>query len=45
MGKVILRKNGVETQYINGEDFTTLTPQSGVYSVGVDLATGYFEKS
>jgi hypothetical protein len=44
MGKVILRKNGVETQYINGEDFTTLTPQSGVYSVGVDLATGYFEK-
>jgi len=44
MGKIILRQNGVETQYINGEDFTTLTPQSGVYTVGVDSATGYFEK-
>jgi hypothetical protein len=44
MGKVILRKNGVETQYINGVDFTTITPQNGVYSVGVDLVTGYFEK-
>ena len=44
MGKVILRKNGVETQFINGEDFTSIPPQSGVYSVGVDLTTGFFEK-
>ena len=44
MGKLILKKGGVETQYINGVDFTTITPQNGVYSVGVDLVTGYFEK-
>ena len=44
MGKIILKKNGLETQFINGVDFTTLTPQTDVYYVGVDSVSGSFEK-
>lgn len=40
MGKLILRKNGIETQFINGEDFSTLTPQANTYVLGFDAVTG-----
>jgi hypothetical protein len=44
MGKLILKNNGLETQFVNGVDFTTLTPQTDVYYVGVDSLTGTFDK-
>jgi hypothetical protein len=44
MGKIILRNNGLETQVVNGVDFTSLTPENGVYYIGVDLVTGDFQK-
>ncbi len=44
MGKLILRNNGLETQLINGQDFSTITPESGVYFIGVNAANGVFEK-
>lgn len=44
MGKLILKNNGVETQYINGVDFSTLTPLPDVYYVGVNTSTGTFDK-
>jgi hypothetical protein len=40
MGKLILKNNGVETQLINGLDFTTITPESGKYVLGFDSVTG-----
>lgn len=44
MGKIILKNNGVETQYVNGVDFTSLTPLTDVFYVGVNAATGTFDK-
>jgi hypothetical protein len=44
MGKLILRNNGVETQLINGVDFTTLTPQADTYYIGIDPTNGSFQK-
>jgi hypothetical protein len=44
MGKLILKNNGLETQLINGEDFTTLTPQANTYFVGIDAVNGSLEK-
>ena len=43
MGKLILRNNGVETQFVNGEDFTTLVPQADTHILGFDSVTGGLE--
>ncbi len=43
MGKLILRKNGIETQLITGENFNTLTPQDNTYVLGFDAITGNLE--
>lgn len=44
MGKIILRNNGVETQIINGVEFSALTPQADTYYIGINQSTGDFEK-
>ena len=43
MGKLILRNNGFETQFVNGEDFTTLVPQADTHILGFDSVTGGLE--
>ena len=43
MGKLILRKNGFETQFINGEDFSTIVPQADTYVLGFDAVSGNLE--
>jgi hypothetical protein len=43
MGKLILRQNGFETQFVNGEDFTTLVPQADTHILGFDSVTGGLE--
>lgn len=43
MGKLILRKNGIETQFISGEDFNTLNPELDTYVLGFDAITGKLE--
>jgi hypothetical protein len=40
MGKLILRNNGKETQLVNGQDFTSITPEAGKYVLGFDAVTG-----
>jgi hypothetical protein len=44
MGKLILRNNGIETQLINGVGFSTLTPQTNTYYIGIDPTNGAFQK-
>jgi hypothetical protein len=44
MGKLIIRNNGVETQLVNGVDFTTLSGTPNTYVIGVDPTLGTFEK-
>jgi hypothetical protein len=40
MGKLILRNNGKETQLVNGQDFTSITPETDKYVLGFDAVTG-----
>jgi hypothetical protein len=44
MGKLIIRNNGVETQLVNGVDFTSLSGTPNTYVIGVDPTLGTFEK-
>jgi hypothetical protein len=44
MGKLILRNNGVETQFVNGINFSGLTGETNTYILGVNTANGLFEK-
>jgi len=44
MGKLIIRNNGVETQLVNGVDFTTLSGTPDTYVIGVDTVSGSFEQ-
>lgn len=44
MGKLILRNNGVETQFVNGINFSGLTAETNTYILGVNVSNGNFEK-
>jgi hypothetical protein len=44
MGKLIIRNNGVETQLVNGVDFTTLSGAPDTYVIGIDTTSGSFEQ-
>ena len=44
MGKIIQIDNGVKTIYVNGQDISSLSADTGTYYVGVDLSSGSYEK-
>jgi hypothetical protein len=44
MGKLILRNNGVETQFVNGINFSGLTAETNTYVLGVNVSNGNLEK-
>lgn len=44
MGKLIIRNNGVETQLVNGLDFTTLSGETDIYVLGVSTNTNTFQQ-
>jgi hypothetical protein len=45
MGKIILKNNGLETQIVNGVNFSSLTPENDVFYFGVDALSGELQKS
>jgi hypothetical protein len=44
MGRIIQQNNGKTTVYVTGENFSSLSPTTNTYFVGVDLTSGSFEK-
>ena len=44
MGRIIQKSGGKTTVYVNGVNINGLTPLSNTYYVGVDLASGHYEK-
>lgn len=44
MGRIIQQNNGKTTVLVTGEDISSIAPEANTYVVGVDLATGLYEK-